>query len=961
MANWWDFFSLSSRRNQPADPSIGGAEGRKRINSGALNEIFGLLTRPGKAVSTAAFNAGDSDPATSFQQGIIDGFSGKSQIGWADVLAQHGVTNPIANAVGGLIGDVALDPTTYLGLKTMKGVNIAEATANIAKEIGSSGIKRSPQLTTQLIASRVADVQRENPAHMYATFAGKRISPKINTEPAKSVSRIFTGPEGESNILAKALSMEHELPFGLAKVKRQIDAPNASDYNLGVGKIGDLYDHLTEDQARAITFAVENNENLDHVPTDWNGHAPIAGLENLGNYVKLTKSLFRGMADDEIKVGQLTEAQKRDNYIPRYYLKRPDAYPNLSRAAAVRTQRTDIDAARRAIDKLPIQHLYENKGFEPEVNAGRLLKQRMASHYRKDGRARFVIDAVTKFGIKRTPENTEFLTKNGYFDVGQSLGSKTAQALYKDLPDEERMFLPGKIIKSMNAVEELLTDDNVAGAMLRKADWVNRQFKFFNTIVSPGYWLRNSLSDTINNLSNDVNDPRHYAGAAKVLKENRAASTAEWMNNVLDRGLDQGLIDPAMADTARHDPGKFGTVKIGPHDVPTNLVWQRYLKEGGRAGDIVSNVLPNTDPEASEALGHMARRHISTARQKFNTKTARLAEVNSIREDAFRLSHFISAADKKAKQGGSWEDAFVHAGDELSRGNVDYGKLSTWEREKAKRVIPFYSWMRGNLPHQVSMLATRPGFMAMYPKMQDFLQNMLNTDDGSGDEIVPEWIRNSMPVRLAVGGKEARNPIEKLIRFAAGNNAVDKDAGVFLPMLSSLTPAGDLQQITNPIQKFMNAGGLTHPAKATQEGASELLRGVLNQTTPLIKAPIEVATQRSLFTGGPVPEWGPWVWGQIAPSRAGYNASQIDEAKGRSGIIGALTGLAPQAVTQERQKGEMQRRKDVIEKRGLNEDAAFKLYMKQLRRIVGEPVAEDKPSSTAIEMPKFTPVARRRR
>lgn len=957
MGDWSDFFSLSSRKNKPSDAGIGGAEGKRRINSGALNQVFDLLTRPGKAVSTSVYNLGDDDESTTFQQGIVDGLTGKSQTNWSDILAQHGVTNPIANAVGGFIGDVALDPTTYVGLETVKGANMAEATANIAREIGTTGAARTPQATSHLIASRLADVQRNNPAHIYATFAGKKISPNIKTAPVKALAQKFTGPEGDANVIAKAFSMEQELPFGLAKIKRQIDSANASDYNQGHREVGKLFDHLTEDQARSISFAIDNGESLDHVPTDWNGHAPIPGLDTLGNYKRLATSLMRSMGEDEAAMGTL-KGPLKDNYIPRYFKERPDAYPGLSRAASVRTQRGDIDAARKAIDSLKLQHLYENKGYEPEVNIGRILKQRMASHYRKDGRSRFVVDAVERFGIKKTAENEQFLKDNNYLNVGDHLGSKTAKTLYGDT--DAQMYLPRKIVKTMNSVEELLTDNNVAGDMLHKVDWINRQFKLFNTIISPGYWIRNSLSDSINNASNGVLNPAHYRGAAKVLKENRAASTAEWMNAAIKRGLDSGDIDPGMAANAMHQPGKFTTVKIGPHDVDTNVVWQRYLKEGGRSGDIVSNTAPNMDPEATEAFGQQARRQIQKLGQKKDQTINKIADVNALREDAFRLSHFISAADKKAKQGASFEDAFVHAGEEVGKGNVDYGKLSTWEKSKARRAIPFYSWMRGNLPKQVAMLATRPGFMALYPKTQDLLQNLMQTDDGSGDELVPEWIRNSMPVRLATGDKEAKDPITKLIRLMAGSKAGDQDSSVFLPLLStSLTPAGDLQTITNPIQKFANEGGLSHPAEAGMAGVSEIFRELLNQSTPVAKMPIEAAFQKSAFTGGPIKEWGPWAFGQVVPGRTAYNLSQVDEAKGRSGLAGTFLGIAPQAVTQSRQKGEMQRRKDEIEHQGLNDDAAWKLYMKQLRRIVGEPVADDEPPKH--KPPTYKPIALRSR
>src|SRR5215218_1887651 len=139
----------------------------------------------------------------------------------------------------------------------------------------------------------------------------------------------------------------------------------------------------------------------------------------------------------------------------------------------------------------------------------------------------------------------------------------------------------------------------------------------------------------------------------------------------------------------------------------------------------------------------------------------------------------------------------MDAGKRVGKFNIDYGNPSSFERRTVRRIIPFYSWMRRNVPLQVELLLTRPGLIAGYAKGNDLMQGLLGTDDGSGDYLIPKWIRDSGPVRVALANNKSSDWIDKVIRGLSG---AKQGEAAFVPTISAMTPFGDIQHLTQPIQ-----------------------------------------------------------------------------------------------------------------------------------------------------------------
>ena len=124
-------------------------------------------------------------------------------------------------------------------------------------------------------------------------------------------------------------------------------------------------------------------------------------------------------------------------------------------------------------------------------------------------------------------------------------------------------------------------------------------------------------------------------------------------------------------------------------------------------------------------------------------------------EDNSRIAHFLAMIQrdvgtlegngllnkKKAGRGMSYDDA----AQSVNRVLIDYGDLTPFERDVMKTIMPFYTWMRKNIPLQVQQMAYHPTKYAMIPKMQNALED-LSADFESIDE--PDYFDYTTAVRM---------------------------------------------------------------------------------------------------------------------------------------------------------------------------------------------------------------------
>lgn len=851
----------STTRINNAQPLPAEGDFSRRANAGVFNDLFNLLGRTSRASATAVDYATDKDSNTSLLQGIKEGLSGKSQTNYADVLAHHGVKGP-AGAVLGFVGDVALDPLTYLTLDFNKGLSKTAARIAATQTVGEEG--------ALAIAKKAAELQAENPTHLFVKFAGKRITPNLNLPSIGATEAV------QGTLPAKMFSRAAELPLGLAESQRVFEGGSAGKFSSHIRGIKETFvRNLTPEERAMISHAIETDSPLSNVPLIRKngetakgfrgGVAHPEGFSSLEDYRLLAKTQLRNMFEDEQAFGLLKPEQFRENYVPHFYKNPPaDILPGQLKVIKSKVGGPDTESFMKSRKFEGTLAQAADEGWDPITDVADLLEIRAGKHHRTIGRAAFLEDAVNKFGTKLTEKNKKSLV--GWYDAEKALGSSPIASRFKGI------MLPEEVVRPLQQLDRVTVDGTTGSEFMRFFDKTMRQWKFLNTAVNPGYHVRNSFTDALMNFADGVVNPKYYSQARRILSDRNVNTTSEILGAV------ENLVPADEFITKVNINGK----KLSSKDV-----WDAYVGSGAKSGFVTTELQRNTNALEKQGLARYAAQ-----------ANAKLGDFSDTREDFFRLAHYLHALEQEFPKSKNFVDASVAAGKRVRKFNIDYGALSSFERNAVTRVIPFYSFMRKNLPLQMELLFTKPGFMATYPKGQDLLQGVLGTADDNGDYLVPEWIRNSAPVRVALAKQEANNPLSKFLKKFAG---AGEGESVFLPTVGGLTPLQDVANVANPLNKLISEG----PIAAAQEAAKT---GV-NMSTPFIKAPVEAAMGRSLYTGAPVDNWGQWLASQLGPTRTGYNLASGNQSKAWA----TLSGLPLQASTQKRQLGELERRNDKFE------------------------------------------------
>ena len=175
-----------------------------------------------------------------------------------------------------------------------------------------------------------------------------------------------------------------------------------------------------------------------------------------------------------------------------------------------------------------------------------------------------------------------------------------------------------------------------------------------------------------------------------------------------------------------------------------------------------------------------------------------------------KAGNFVEDSGKMAlyadlrKQGFTKEAAAM----EVRKFLFDYGDLTDVERVLFKSVVPFYAWMRNNLPMQLAMLIQKPGTVSVVGKAKTAIEDMVEGEP-MNEQLLPDWMREGFNIYLG------ENP-EGLKNYMA---------------LQGWLPSIDVSKVFRPGEILM-------------EGLS-----------PLIKTPIEIFTNYDFFYEKPIQEF----------------------------------------------------------------------------------------------------------
>lgn len=378
-------------------------------------------------------------------------------------------------------------------------------------------------------------------------------------------------------------------------------------------------------------------------------------------------------------------------------------------------------------------------------------------------------------------------------EVGESLGQAPDKApghfvKSKAMPD--KVFDP-YVAKMVDKVHKQITDPEELANFLKVYDGAQNWWKSWGLAPRPDYHARNVVGNMFLNYLGDVKNPAVYKAAAEIQFKADKGALSNRQRMIYEAARKRGVVNH----------GQFST------DIP-EAVTKTIERETSRikASDVITPTTDNVLVRGGFAAGKAL-------------------------ENNARLAHFID----KVNKGMSYDDAAKSVKKYL----FDYDDLSDMERNVFKRVLPFYTWSRRNIPLQIEAMATQPGKINKIniAKNQAHQQNEV-----PDEEAIPNYIKDAGPIHL--GQQDGMNktatlagylPTMDLTKLA---NPADMGVGMISPFIKE-----PIEQAFNydtfrrdKIEKFDGQSndflGVKMPARLAKVARSLILLNSIDRANP---------------------------------------------------------------------------------------------------------------------------------
>lgn len=418
-------------------------------------------------------------------------------------------------------------------------------------------------------------------------------------------------------------------------------------------------------------------------------------------------------------------------------------------------------------------------------------------------------------------------TSTALQNIGERLGQAGHPAFPGGMTPEEvikaakGLHVPAELAADLGRYVQGFTKPEAIAPLLDAFDSITKLTKAGQTGFTPGigvaYHARNLMQDLWNKFVHGAEsplfnklDPRAWVNpildAHKVFREGGElpAEVVSHLSQVHLGIFPAGISGDEAAKKVADLAAALGVTKPG-QSMAHDLTGFRDLKNFPVPGapqesalDILKGAVPKTLEEAKPwALGGVKTGIVKGPMRQATTYAparagGKLLEMN---DQVTRGSTFLS----KLMQGFAPEEAAK----EVARAHYNFNDLTQTERSVLTRVVPFYRWMRQNLPAQMQQLLEKPGGATA--------QAVHATERASQKEgFQPEYLGEGAAIPL---GKEDDGTMRYLTRLGL--------------------PFEDLGQFIRP-----GPHGIQRSAQA-----------LLGQTNPLIKGALEAATGKQFYSG----------------------------------------------------------------------------------------------------------------
>jgi hypothetical protein len=359
----------------------------------------------------------------------------------------------------------------------------------------------------------------------------------------------------------------------------------------------------------------------------------------------------------------------------------------------------------------------EKAGYEPVKNILELVGIRTHKSLQAQESAKLLSEAEKLFGIPArrptemanhdwakigkagvNPENytqlTTYLRKEGYVPIGTG---------------KNEVWYQPEIAASLNKVNEVFTNDETMKAFLQSYDKALNVWKGYVTSVNPKFHARNFVSNLfllyLKDGAHGINPFRH--SISKDILSGEAGQLATKTGQMFTYDDIRKMIDEVGLRGSGFMSGEMGAA------------FRSQLDQAIGQGSKLTPINPMSSKNAAIEFG-----------RKFGTSVENEAKVVGFINDLIEHGNPLEAAKNTYK--------YLY----------DYMDLTSFEKNFAKRLIPFWTWMSRNIPAMMVNMITQPGKMAgpmaKFPTVMEHKTKAELREKGISypDEIQPEFIKD---------------------------------------------------------------------------------------------------------------------------------------------------------------------------------------------------------------------------
>ena len=665
----------------------------------ANNILRNYLQRGNWAAANVADRIAKGDYGDTFDA-AWKGLSGQEQRYFSDVLKGAGLDNTEAGVLGFVL-DVGLDPVNYVPLGA--GIRLAK-----------KGISKS-----------------------------KLFNEMAETGLVKNLQKLFSPGQGMPKALYKFIKyrgrdLDAKQLKVIEKTKKLFNSTTAESRTMmsriRTGKVD--VNKLTTKQTKVYDIIVNKLRTLGKEAVDAKLISKDAYLNNIDSYI-------HGFYKGKTKIGgMLGRGGKAAFRKPKVWNSPVDQYDWATTLKEGMEKVTDINKARKLavtsgfVDDASTMTLGEIKSGVKNIKLAELdlLKStalREIEQIREVGRITMVNESMRTFGkplpkgLKALPDNVSVYIPRGTVpdmfleatdDMSKGLKAllgnvksdlveiplDVAQAMKLRRGAPKAYMVPKDIAHHLNLIGDYLTPGGEEFNLVVKGlDKVQGLWKGMVTAVRPAFHMRNATSNVFLSWLSGVNAidllPRH-AGAIKMAKKAIGKVDTDMFGK-----LKYSQIEDLCKQTGAAGRGWMGAAE--PHKI-----WNAME-------DIFTPTV--TLRKASRAINP-----IELGRK-----------LGQGIEDASRRAVFLDEIikSKKATVG----EAAIDAAERVGKFLYDYDELSLFEKKYAKRAVPFYTWMRKNIPNMFNQLLEQPEKFSKIGKIKR-IAGMKETE--AEKALKPDWM-----------------------------------------------------------------------------------------------------------------------------------------------------------------------------------------------------------------------------